>query len=128
MENGYSVVVIDIRYKNISDSSLPYEYCIYPLVEAIDEEESQYVILATMIGADQSSALFPLGFSNGFFSFYSNVPGTHNEIAALSAGQEANVRVAYIVKDEYLQNMFLVQNANGKDIISENQYIDIRQK
>jgi hypothetical protein len=127
-EEGFSVVVIDMHYKNISDSNLPYEYCICPYIEAIGEEDDRYVILATKTGADQSSALFQLGFNEGHFSFYTDIPGAHNEIAALSPGQEANVRLAFIVKDEYLQDMFLVQNINGWDIISENQYVDIRQK
>ena len=129
IEDGYSIVIIDIKYKNISDKDLKNEYCICPILEALSQENDHYVVSATRTGADMKSVLHPLCYDGGFFSFYTDLKGSHNEIAALSAGLEANVRLAFLVRNEYLQNMFLVQKSpSGWDIVSQNQYVDIRQK
>jgi len=122
-------VIIDIKYKNISDKDLKNEYCICPILESLSQEDDHFVICATNRGADRKSVLYQLCFDGGFFSFYTDLKGSKNEIAPLSAGQEANVRLAFLVKNEYLQNMFLVQKGPSEwGKAPQNQYVDISQK
>jgi len=129
IEDGYSVVIIDTNYKNISDKALKNEYCICPILESLSQEDDHFVISATKTGADRKSVLSQLCFDGGFFSFYTDLKGSKNEIAPLSAGQEANVRLAFLVKNEYLQNMFLVQKGPSEwGKAPQNQYVDISQK
>lgn len=129
IEDGYSVVIIDIKYKNISDKDLKNEYCICPILESLSQENDHFIISATTTGADRKSVLSQLCYGGGFFSFYTDLKGSKNEIAALSAGQEANVRLAFLVKNEYLQNIFLVQKGPSQwGSVSQNQYVDISQK
>ena len=129
IEDGYSVVIIDTNYKNISDKDLKNEYCICPILESLSQEDDHFVISATKTGADRKSVLSQLCYDGGFFSFYTDLKGSKNEIAPLSAGQEANVRLAFLVKNEYLQNMFLVQKGPSEwGKAPQNQYVDISQK
>lgn len=129
IEDGFSVVIIDIKYKNISNNDFKNEYCVCPILEALSEENDHFVLSADRTGADRKSVLSELCYDGSFFSFYTDLKGSKNEVAPLSAGQEANVKLSFLVKNEYLQSMFLVRKSpSGWDIISQNQYVDIRQK
>ena len=119
-----NVVVVDFTYTNISDTDITYDNSIAgcisnSLFTLVNDTPTD--VYTSEDGLRAVDSLFELRdyFGGGHFSFWSPNKSTKNSVD-IPVGGSAEVKVAYLVPDSYLGNLYLCMDQQSWMIINEN--------
>ena len=121
-----NVVVVELTYTNKSDIDLTYanstETCISPsYFTLVDDTPADTLETADGLTAYYKEEVMQND-SGGFFSFYSPAASSKNNIDLL-AGESTTVRLAFLVRDDLLGNLYLDMNQmSWKALTADNSY------